>query len=83
MYSKVKVEIHSVCITCIVHVTVYHISCFIESGTALYTLLTCIAGESVSELTDLYRVSRSIRVNLYYSIPGKTDICVYLYVKSV
>lgn len=44
----------------------------------LYTLLTCIAGESVSELTDLYRVSRSIRVNLYYSIPGKTDIYVYI-----
>lgn len=34
-------------------------------------LLTCIAGESVSELTELYRVSRNIRVNLYYSISGE------------
>ena len=44
----------------------------------LFTLLTCIAGESVSELTELYHVSRNIRVNLFYSIPGKTDICVYI-----
>lgn len=67
---------------CIIYYIYYRIVNSVKWG-LLFILLICIVGESVLELIELYYVLRNIRVNLFYSILGKIDICVYIFMLKV